>query len=71
MLAHTYIKSQVVVLTPCSYNFHMYNSDLSQIVSKYKNETMFCSSLCPQTGEMEVKNPLFDDSTLHFQQLYK
>lgn len=34
---------------------------------------MFCSSLCvhPQTGEMEVKNPLFDDSTLHFQQLYK
>lgn len=29
-----------------------------------------CPGLAP-TGEMEVKNPLFDDSTLHFQQLYK
>lgn len=63
------MKPQVVRLTPCSYNFHMYVCDPAWAVWKY--ETVFCSSLRPQTGEMEVKNPLFDDSTLHFQQLYK
>lgn len=63
------MKSQVVRLTPRSCNFHMYSRDPTRVVWKY--ETVFCSSLHPQTGEMEVKNPLFDDSTLHFQQLYK
>uniref|UniRef100_A0A674NAJ5 Neural proliferation differentiation and control protein 1 n=1 Tax=Takifugu rubripes TaxID=31033 RepID=A0A674NAJ5_TAKRU len=29
------------------------------------------TSVCPQTGEMEVKNPLFDDSTLYFQRFHK
>lgn len=68
---HWFLRSCAAGLSLYSYNFYMLQSwPDAREMEEVRHHVVFLS-VCPQTGEMEVKNPLFDDSTLHFQQLYK